>query len=212
MRLWVSGSAPLDRGLEDRFAKAFGLPIVNRYGMTETIMIAANPARHPRAGSVGLALPGVELRIVEGEILVRGPSVGKVDVDADCFFHTGDLGRMDDGWLTITGRAKEIIISGGTNIAPLEIEELLLQHPDVSEAAVFAAQDAAMGEVPWAVVVSRPGRQLSPAEVARWVEGRLARFKRPRSVQVIEGPLPRNAMQKLDRKRVKELYGQQDRR
>lgn len=209
MRLWVSGSAQLDRTVEERFEARFGRPIVNRYGMTETVMITANPATNPRRGSVGRALPGVELRIAgNGEILVRGPNVGKVDVDPEGWFHTGDLGRLDDGWLSITGRAKDLIICGGTNIAPMEIEEVLLQHPDIAEAAVFAGADPALGEVPCAVVVPRTGHSVRSEDLLAWSGERMAKFKRLRSLHISADPLPRNAMQKLDRKRVKEIYGQ----
>ncbi len=207
IRLWVTGSAPLDRSIEERWRQSFGGPLVNRYGMTETVMIAANPARDPRPGSVGRPLAGTEVRIVDGEIVVRGPGVGKVDLDADGFFHTGDLGRLEEGWIFITGRVRDILKCGGTLLSPLEIEEVLLQHPDVAEAAVFGAPDPALGEVPWAVVVPRSGRSLAPDDLGRWAENRLARFKRPRKIRVVTEPMPRNAMQKLDRKKVKELYG-----
>lgn len=228
MRLWVSGSAPLDRGIAERFEQTFGHRIVNRYGMTETAMITANPARgERRLGSVGRALPGMDVRVVDpqtgqelpdgqtGEIVVRGPSLSpgywnnQVDEATRVeggFFRTGDLGYRDaDGYFFITGRAKDIIISGGTNIAPLEIEEVLLGHPCIAEAVVVPIPDPALGEVVCAVIV--PRGPLAEAEVAAWCEQRLAKFKRPRAVRIVPGPLPRNAMQKLDRKRAKELYG-----
>jgi len=214
MRLWVSGSAPLDEGLAERFERAYG-PVVNRYGMTETLMITANPARGPRRG-VGLPLPGVNVRVLQsGEIVVRGPNVaggywgGETDEATrheDGFFRTGDLGRIDaDGYLFITGRAKDIIISGGTNIAPVEIEEVLLKHPNVAEALALPVPDPALGEVVRAVVV--PRGTLTREDVAAWCERHLAKFKRPRDVRIVDAPLPRNAMQKLDRKKAKELYG-----
>lgn len=216
MRLWVSGSAPLDRSLEDRWEREYGLPIVNRYGMTETVMITANPASAPRKGSVGKPLPGMEVRFLDtGELVVRGPSVfsgywgGEVDAAThheNGFFRTGDLGRADeDGYVYITGRVKDIIISGGTNIAPVEIEEVLLRHPEIADAMAVAIPDPALGEVIRAVVV--PRGPLTPESVLEWCAAHLAKYKRPRDVQIVEGPLPRNAMQKLDRKRAKELFG-----
>jgi malonyl-CoA/methylmalonyl-CoA synthetase len=215
IRLWACGSAPLDRGLEDRWAAAFGRPIVNRYGMTETCMITANPARAPKPGSVGRPLPGMEVKILpSGEIAVRGPSVfsgywgGETDVTGfeDGWFRTGDLGRLDgDGYLAITGRAKDIIISGGTNIAPVEIEEVLLSHPGVAEAVAVPIPDPALGEVIRAVVV--PREPLTVETVQAWCAERLAKFKRPRDVRIVETPLPRNSMGKLDRKRAKEVFG-----
>ncbi len=215
MRLWACGSAPLDRGLEDRWETAYGRPIINRYGMTETAMITANPVSAPRKGSVGKPLPGMEVRILEtGEIVVRGPSVfagywgGEVDAATrheGGFFRTGDVGRIDDGYVTITGRAKDIIISGGTNIAPVEIEEVLLQHPNVAETVVVPIPDPALGEVIRAVVV--PRGSMTASVVTEWCETHLAKYKRPRDVRIVPGPLPRNAMQKLDRKKAKELYG-----
>jgi len=215
MRLWVSGSAPLDRGLEDRWEREYGRPIVNRYGMTETAMITANPASAPRKGSVGKPLPGMEVRVLEtGEVVVRGPSVfsgywgGEVDEATrheGGYFRTGDVGHFEEGYLYLTGRAKDIIISGGTNIAPVEIEEVLLQHPAVAEAIAVPIPDPALGEVIRAVVV--PRGKLGAEEVTEWCAPRLAKYKRPREIRVVPGPLPRNAMQKLDRKRAKELYG-----
>lgn len=228
MRLWVSGSAPLDRTLQERFEKTFGHRIANRYGMTETAMITANPARgERRSGSVGRPLPGMDVRVIDtatgrelppgqtGEIVVRGPSVaerywgGERDEATrheGGFFRTGDLGYRDaDGYFFITGRAKDIIISGGTNIAPLEIEEVLLQHPKVAEALALPAPDPALGEVVRVVVVPR-GR-LEAEEIHLWCQEHLARFKRPRDVRIVRDPLPRNAMQKLDRRKGRELYG-----
>ncbi len=216
MRLWVSGSAPLDRSLEDRWEREYGCAIVNRYGMTETAMITANPVSAPRKGSVGKPLPGMDVRLLDsGEIVVRGPSVfsgywgGEVDAATgheNGFFRTGDLGRIDeDGYVYITGRAKDIIISGGTNIAPVEIEEVLLQHPAVAEAIAIPIPDPALGEVIRAVVV--PRAPLSADAVMEWCTQHLARYKRPRDVRIVDEPLPRNAMQKLDRKVAKARYG-----
>lgn len=226
VRLWVSGSAPLGEGLAARFRTATGRPLVNRYGMTETAMITANPARGDQRG-VGQALPGMDVRVIDsrtggellpgqvGEIVVRGPSVAKrywgdeedeATRHEDGFFRTGDLGYRDqEGYFFITGRAKDIIISGGTNIAPLEIEDVLLKHPHIAEAVVVPMPDPALGEVVRAVIV--PRQKLATTDVVAWCEKHLAKFKRPRDVRIIEGPLPRNAMQKLDRKKARELYG-----
>ncbi|MGZ7081303.1 MAG: AMP-binding protein, partial [Thermoanaerobaculia bacterium] len=172
MRLCVSGSAPLPAEVLNSFRERFGQTIIERYGMTETFMTMSNPySGERRAGTVGFPLPGVSARIVdadgndadEGELLVKGPTVfagywRRPDATASAFtegwFRTGDIAsRSSDGYYTLRGRKSDLIISGGFNIYPREIEELLLEQSGVREAAVCGAPDAVRGEVPVAYVV-----------------------------------------------------------
>jgi malonyl-CoA/methylmalonyl-CoA synthetase len=178
--------------------------------MTETVMLVSNPHDGPRkAGTVGLPLPGVELRLAEptGEILVRGPNVfagyrGRPQAtaeafDADGWFRTGDLGRLDDdGYLAIVGRAKELIISGGYNVYPREVEDALRLHPAVADAAVVGTPDPSWGEVVTAYV--EVTGEVEPDELGAYVGQHLAAYKRPRLVHVV-GALPRNALGKVQK-------------
>ncbi len=209
-RLCVSGSAPLPPDLFDAFETASGRRVLERYGMTETIMLVSNPYDgERRRGTVGLPLPGVELRLDEArsEVVVRGPNVfggyrnraeaNAEAFDADGWFRTGDLGRFDEaGYLALVGRAKELIISGGYNVYPREIEEVLRLHPAVVDAAVVGTPDPAWGEVVTAFVEVRD--TIVEAEVTAFVGQHLAAFKRPRLVHVIEA-LPRNALGKVQK-------------
>ena len=218
MRLFVSGSAPLASHVLERFHDAFGHTILERYGMSETLMIASNPYDgERRAGSVGLPLPGVSVRIARadgtpapdgdvGELHVRGPNVfsGYWRNDAATaaafdgpWFRTGDLAeRAPDGYYTLRGRATDLIISGGFNIDPLEIEDLLLELPGVREVVVVGVPDERRGEVPVAYVVAGAGFDdtTAHAECAR----QLASFKVPRAFVRVE-TLPRNALGKVQR-------------
>jgi malonyl-CoA/methylmalonyl-CoA synthetase len=204
LRLCVSGSAPLPAELHRALAERAGQRVLERYGMTETLMNVSNPYDgERRPGSVGLPLPGVELRLVEDEIQVRGPNVfggywrrpdATADSFADGWFRTGDLGALDDdGYLRILGRSKELIISGGFNVYPREVEEVLLDHPAVSEAAVVGTPSDEWGEVVTAYVVADGA---SEAALLEFAEARLAAFKRPRSVRFVDA-LPRNALGKV---------------
>jgi malonyl-CoA/methylmalonyl-CoA synthetase len=208
LRLCVSGSAPLPAGLHARLAERTGRPVLERYGMTETLMIASNPYDgERRPGSVGMPLPGVEVMLSahDSEILVRGPNVfsgywQRPDATAAAFaedwFRTGDVGTWDaDGYLRILGRSKELIISGGYNVYPREVEDVLLAHPAVAEVAVVGTPSDEWGESVVAYIV--PGAQApSEAEVLRFAAERLAPYKRPRAVRFV-GSLPRNAMGKV---------------
>jgi malonyl-CoA/methylmalonyl-CoA synthetase len=214
LRLCVSGSAPLDPSTFAALEAGIGSPVIERYGMTETGMLVSNPYDgERRAGSVGLALPGVEVRLEDqqgagepaGEILVRGPNVfgGYVDgVAADAFtadgwFRTGDLGRADpDGYLRIVGRSKELIITGGFNVYPRDVEEVLRGHPGVADVAVVGVPDAEWGErvVAWVVATDA----VNADELLAWGADRLAPYKRPRGVRFVD-ELPRNAMGKVVR-------------
>ncbi|HEX6052192.1 MAG TPA: AMP-binding protein [Gemmatimonadaceae bacterium] len=220
-RLFVSGSAPLPPHVLDGFRDRFGHTILERYGMSETLMLISNPYEgERRAGTVGFPLPGVSVRLsttdgsapAEGEIgqvLVRGPNVfaeywRNPEATAAAFdggwFRTGDLAdRSADGYYTLRGRASDLIISGGFNIYPREIEELLLEQPGVREAAVVGAPDDRRGEVPVAYVVTE-GPVDADALRAACARG-LASFKLPRGFVRVES-LPRNALGKVQKHRL----------
>ncbi len=205
LRLCVSGSAPLPAALHETLAERAGQRVLERYGMTETLMNVSNPYDgERRPGSVGLPLPGVEVVLDDGEILVRGPNVfarywERADATADAFrdgwFATGDLGAFDDdGYLRILGRAKELIISGGFNVYPREVEEVLLSHPAVAEAAVVGTPSDEWGEVVTAYVVA--SSPVAEAELTAYAAEQLAGYKRPRIVRFVDA-LPRNALGKI---------------
>jgi malonyl-CoA/methylmalonyl-CoA synthetase len=217
LRLCVSGSAPLDPSTFAALEAGIGSPVIERYGMTETGMLVSNPHDGDRrAGSVGLALPGVDVRLEgregagepAGEILVRGPNVftgyiGGAGADAftaDGWFRTGDLGRADpDGYLRIVGRAKELIITGGFNVYPRDVEEVLRDHPAVADVAVVGVPDPEWGERVVACVVASD-TTAAPAATAllAWAAERLAPYKRPREIRFVD-ELPRNALGKVVR-------------
>jgi malonyl-CoA/methylmalonyl-CoA synthetase len=211
LRLCVSGSAALPAELHASLSARGGQAVLERYGMTETLMNVSNPYDgERRPGSVGLPLPGVELRLSEGdgEILLRGPnvfggywerpeaSVGSFD-DAG-WFRTGDLGSFDDdGYLRILGRSKELIISGGLNVYPREVEDVLLSHPSVDEVAVVGTPSEEWGELVTAFVVGGGGEAGHDREaLLAFAAERLAPFKRPRAVHFVDS-LPRNALGKV---------------
>jgi malonyl-CoA/methylmalonyl-CoA synthetase len=237
LRLCVSGSAPLPAALHAEASAAVGSTVLERYGMTETLMLTSNPYEgERRPGSVGFPLPWVEVRIdatpsdgsggeradadMMGEVLVRGPNVfdgylGRPEATAAAFvdaaetadgdhggpwFRTGDLGTVDDGYLSILGRAKELIISGGYNIRPGEVEEALAGCPGVAEVAVTGTPSAEFGEEVTAWVVA-DGRAPSLAELAGYSERSLAPYKRPRRLHVVD-TLPRTALGKVVRGRL----------
>jgi malonyl-CoA/methylmalonyl-CoA synthetase len=218
VRLFTSGSAPLLPSTFDAFAARTGHTIVERYGMTETGIITSNPLDgERRAGTVGHALPGVEVRVVgddgatvepgaTGIVEVRGPNVfpgywQRADATAaafrpDGYFVTGDVGLLDEaGRLTLVGRAGDLIISGGYNVYPKEIEAELDEMPGVVESAVVGVPHPDLGETVVAVIV---GAAPSLDAVRAHLEGRLARFKHPRAVIAVD-ELPRNAMGKVQK-------------
>ncbi len=209
LRLCVSGSAALPAELHQALVERGGQHVLERYGMTETLMLVSNPyAGERRPGSVGLPLPGVELRLSngrEGEILVRGPNVfagywerpaATAESFRDGWFRTGDVGILDpDGYLRILGRSKELIISGGLNVYPREVEEVLLGHPDVAEVAVVGTPSDEWGEVVTAFVVPA-GDRRAPEPLVAYAAEQLAPFKRPRVVHFVDS-LPRNALGKV---------------
>jgi malonyl-CoA/methylmalonyl-CoA synthetase len=218
MRLFVSGSAPLPAQVHEEFRAKYGHTILERYGMSETLMNLSNPYEgERRAGSVGFAMPGVSLRILDaerqpvaegriGELYVRGPNVcagywRRPDATAEAFvdgwFRTGDLGeRAADGYVTLRGRRTDLIISGGFNIYPREIEELLLELPGVREAVVCGVPDERRGELPVAYVVADDPFDAGALEAA--CRRALASFKVPRAFVRVDA-LPRTALGKIQK-------------
>ncbi len=227
MRLFVSGSAPLLAETHEAWAGRTGHRILERYGMTETNMNTSNPyAGERRAGTVGFPLPGVEVRIVAegravgpeevGMIEVRGPNVfvgywqmpqkTREELRADGWFITGDLGKRDaDGYVHIVGRAKDLVITGGYNVYPKEVELLLDEVPGVAESAVIGVPHPDFGEAVFAVLVPQKGAALEPGAALAAVADRLARFKQPKAAVVVES-LPRNTMGKVQKNLLREAY------
>jgi malonyl-CoA/methylmalonyl-CoA synthetase len=220
IRLFVSGSAPLLASTHLEWSQRTGHQIVERYGMTETLMIASNPlAGERRPGTVGPALSGMTVRIVDqdtrvvnppgviGEIEVKGPSVfsgywrapSQTEFTGDGFFRTGDLGLLDDDdYLHIVGRVKDLIISGGLNVYPKEVEFVLDGLDGVLESAVVGLPDSDLGERVVAVVVARPGCSIDEAALRTAARQVLASFKVPKRIYPLD-ELPRNAMGKVDK-------------
>ena len=216
LRLCVSGSAPLPASLHQQLEAASGQRVLERYGMTETVMLVSNPYEgERRPGTVGFPLPGVELRLdgagEPGEVLVKGPNVfggywrrpeANGEAFTDGWFRTGDIGSLDsDGYLTLVGRAKEVIITGGYNVYPREVEDVLRSHPAVEDVAVAGSADSDWGEVVTAYIVpltEEPDSCPSAAELREWCEDRLASFKQPRRVMQVS-ELPRNALGKVQK-------------
>jgi malonyl-CoA/methylmalonyl-CoA synthetase len=227
VRLLVSGSAPLSPQVLEEVQEEFGLRILERYGMTETVMNLGNPLEGERkAGSVGLPFPGIEVRIADpsdssgvetgdvGEVQLRGPNICRGYWQApeataevwttDGWFRTGDLGYRDpDGYVFLTGRARELIISGGFNIYPREVEEVLEAHAGVAEAAVFGLSDPDLGEKVVAAVVSTGTDPIDVPSLQEFCRARLASFKKPREVYIVPA-LPRNALGKVQKHVLKE--------
>jgi malonyl-CoA/methylmalonyl-CoA synthetase len=220
MRLFISGSAPLLASTHEEFRERTGHAILERYGMTETSMLTSNPLHGDRRpGTVGIALPGVEVRLAEdGAVEVRGPNVfagywGRPELNAteftaDGFFRTGDIGRFDaDGYLHLIGRAKDLIISGGLNIYPKEIEAVIDGLPGVAESAVVGVPDPDFGEAVIAVVVPVAGHAIEPDVLRAECRQQLAGFKVPRRVVVVD-ELPRNAMGKVQKALLRATFSQ----
>ena len=228
IRLFICGSAPLLASTFDEFAERSGQLILERYGMTETGINTSNPLHgERRSGSVGLPLPGVDVRVVDaqgravpqgdiGEIEVRGPNVFRSywrlpeqtaqAFSADGYFHTGDQGRFDaQGYLHIVGRSKDMIISGGLNVYAKEIESELDALPGVVESAVFGVPHADFGEAVMAAVIVRGA--FDEAAVMQHLRGRLAGFKLPKRI-VSVAELPRNTMGKVQKSRLRDSYAQ----
>ncbi len=209
MRLCVCGSAPLPAEVLNNFRERFGQTILERYGMTETFMTMSNPyIGERRPGTVGFPLPGVSARIDGEELLVKGPTVfaeywRRPDATAAAFvdgwFRTGDIAsRSDDGYYTLLGRKSDLIISGGFNIYPREIEELLLEQAGVREAAVCGVPDPVRGEVPVAYIVG----EFDDAKLEQVCREQLASFKVPRRFVRVE-TIPRTALGKVQKHLLK---------
>lgn len=229
VRLFVSGSAPLAARVHRAFEARTGHRILERYGMTEVGMITSNPLHGERvAGSVGFALPGVELRVCDregralppgrpGVLEIRGPNVfrgywrrsdaTRESFRPDGFFVTGDLAELDgEGRVTLVGRARDLVISGGLNVYPAEVERALDAVEGVRESAVIGVPHPDLGEGVAAVVVREPGTQLDARDLVDALAGRLARFKQPRRVFFVEA-LPRNTMGKVEKNALRERFG-----
>ena len=232
MRLFISGSAPLLIETFTDWQQRTGHTILERYGMSETVMLTSNPCKaadgERRGGTVGFPLPGVGVRIVDernlplppgeiGNIQVKGPNVFKGywrmpekpadEFTDDAWFKTGDVGRFDaDGYLSIVGRSKDLIISGGYNVYPAEIEGVLNEMPGVAESAVIGVPHPDFGEAVVAVLVPRPGEPApEPAAVIAALKGRIANFKVPKQV-FVETELPRNAMGKVQKNLLRDRH------
>ncbi|WP_284619844.1 malonate--CoA ligase [Aquabacterium humicola] len=233
MRLFIAGSAPLLPETFDAWRERTGHTILERYGMSETVMLSSNPYHavegERRAGTVGFPLPGVSVRIADpakpgatlptgeiGGIEVTGPNVfsgywrmpekTKEEFTADGWFKTGDVGRFDErGYLSIVGRSKDLIISGGYNVYPAEIEGFINEMPGVAESAVVGLPHPDFGEGVIAVVVPKPGATLDPAAIVGALKGRIANFKVPKQV-FVEPELPRNAMGKVQKNLLREQH------
>jgi malonyl-CoA/methylmalonyl-CoA synthetase len=231
MRLFISGSAPMLVDTHHQWQVRTGHTILERYGMSETAMLTSNPCRtedgERLVGTVGRPLPGVQLRVCDdagqqvpvgepGGIEVRGPNVFQgywqmpektaQEFTADGFFKTGDVGRVDaQGYVTIVGRSKDLIISGGYNVYPAEIEGYINNLPGVAESAVVGVPDTDFGEVGVAVVVARPGARVDPVQVIATLKGILANFKVPKRCVVVQ-ELPRNAMGKVQKNHLRAQY------
>lgn len=236
MRLFISGSAPLLIETFNDWKTRTGHTILERYGMSETIMLTSNPYRpdarygdqaERRGGTVGFPLPGVSLRVQDeagqslpageiGGIQVKGPNVfagywqmpekTAEEFTADGFFKTGDVGQQDAwGYVTIVGRSKDLIISGGYNVYPAEIEGYLNDMPGVAESAIVGVPHPDFGEVGVAVVIAKPGAGLSPDQLLADLKAKLANFKIPKRC-FIEAELPRNTMGKVQKNLLRDRY------
>jgi malonyl-CoA/methylmalonyl-CoA synthetase len=229
MRLFVSGSAPLQVDTHSAFLTRTGHAILERYGMTETNMNTSNPYDGKRkAGTVGPALPGIEIRIVDresgkalphgepGMVEVRGPNVFQgywrmpektaSEFRPDGYFITGDLGVIDpDGYLQIVGRDKDLVISGGLNVYPREVEQALEELPEILESAVIGLPHPDLGEAVTAVVVLHTDAEISSTRIDEHLAGRIARYKQPKRILTVES-FPRNAMGKIKKNELRNRF------
>ena len=236
MRLFIAGSAPLLIETFNAWRERTGHTILERYGMSETIMLTSNPysadARHGgqserRGSTVGFPLPGVGLRVVDdankplpvgeiGNIQVQGPNVFKgywrmpektaEEFTQDGWFKTGDVGKVDErGYVSIVGRSKDLIISGGYNVYPAEIESAINDMPGVAESAVVGVPHPDFGEVGVAVVIAKPGAKLDGEAIVAQLKSQLANFKIPKRCFVAT-ELPRNTMGKVQKNLLREQY------
>jgi malonyl-CoA/methylmalonyl-CoA synthetase len=236
MRLFISGSAPLLIETFDAWRERTGHTILERYGMSETVMLTSNPYgadrrygghSERRGGTVGFPLPGVELRICGGDgetladgeiggVEVRGPNVfqgywrmpekTREEFTQDGFFKTGDLGQIDSqGYVVLVGRSKDLIISGGYNVYPAEIEGILNELEGVAESALIGVPHPDFGEVGVAIVVARPDAELTGDALIDALKERLANFKIPKRCFIVDA-LPRNTMGKVQKNLLRNQY------
>jgi len=228
LRLFISGSAPLLADTHREFSRRTGQEILERYGMTETSMLSSNPlSGERRPGSVGYPLPGVEIRVVDaqdcpvgadtvGEIQVRGPNVFKgywgmpdrtaQEFTADGYFRTGDQGLFaDDGYLNILGRNKDMIITGGLNVYPKEVELALDELDGIIESAVIGVPHADFGEGVVAIIVPETSQEPAESDIIATLRDRLANFKLPKRVILVD-ELPRNTMGKVQKNELRQVY------
>ncbi len=235
MRLFISGSAPLLAETFNEFRKRTGHTILERYGMSETIMLVSNPyfgtPRDRLAGTVGVPLPGVQVRVVKegnrpcaigeiGDVQVRGPNVFKgywrmpertrEEFTEDGWFKTGDVGAFDgpgkpDNYLTLVGRSKDLIISGGYNVYPKEVESYIDEMAGVAESAVIGLPHPDFGEAVAAVIVAKPGATVDAAQVIAALKDRIANYKVPKRVWIVD-ELPRNTMGKVQKNLLRDRY------
>jgi malonyl-CoA/methylmalonyl-CoA synthetase len=232
MRLFIAGSAPLLIETFSEWQSRTGHTILERYGMSETLMLTSNPygaaQGERRGGTVGFPLPGVSLRVQDdagqpmpvgeiGGIQVKGPNVFKgywrmpektrEEFTDDGYFKTGDVGKIDErGYVTIVGRSKDLIISGGYNVYPAEIEGYINELSGVAESAVIGIPHADFGEVGVAVVIAKPGALLDPTQIIASLKSKLANFKVPKQCFVVDN-LPRNTMGKVQKNILRAQYG-----
>jgi malonyl-CoA/methylmalonyl-CoA synthetase len=231
MRLFISGSAPLQVETFDAWRERTGHTLLERYGMSETVMLTSNPYREQdgerRRGTVGFPLPGVQVRVHDdadapclageiGGIEVKGPNVfagywrmperTQEEFTADGWFKTGDVGTIDTlGYVTIVGRSKDLVITGGYNVYPAEVEGFINELPGVAESAVVGLPHPDFGEGVVAVVVPKPGSELDGAAIVDALKGRIANFKVPKRVFVV-GELPRNTMGKVQKNLLRQQH------
>jgi malonyl-CoA/methylmalonyl-CoA synthetase len=231
MRIFISGSAPLLTETFSDWQTRTGYTILERYGMSETLMLTSNPCRptdgERRGGTVGRPLPGVQVRCVDeqgapcpagdiGGIQVKGPNVfpgywrmpeaNAKEFTAEGWFKTGDVGRFDaDGYLTIVGRSKDLIITGGYNVYPAEVEGYLNDLPGVAESAVIGCPHRDFGEGVVAVVVPQPGASLNAEQLTQTIKSQIAAFKVPKRLFVVD-ELPRNVMGKVQKNLLRDTY------
>jgi malonyl-CoA/methylmalonyl-CoA synthetase len=231
MRLFISGSAPLLLETFQQWKERTGHTILERYGMSETIMLTSNPYNpdhgERRGGTVGFPLPGVQLRVCDdqgrevpageiGGIQVKGPNVFKgywrmpektrEEFTDDGWFRTGDVGKVDErGYVTIVGRSKDLIISGGYNVYPAEIEGYINDMPGVAESAVVGVPHPDFGEVGVAIVIAKPGADVDSDQLIATLKSQLANFKIPKRCFVVQ-ELPRNTMGKVQKNLLREQH------
>jgi long-chain acyl-CoA synthetase len=224
LRMCVSGGAALPVEVLRGFEEAFGVPVLEGYGLSETSPVASfnHPDREQKPGSIGTPIRDVRMRVVDGEghevpegavgeIAIRGPNVMKgywqrPEATAEAirggWFHTGDMARVDsDGYFYIVDRKKDLIIRGGYNVYPREIEEVLYEHPAVAEAAVIGLPHPALGEEVGAAVALKPGASITTGELRDYVKGQVAAYKYPRHVWFVDA-LPKGATGKIQKRDI----------